>query len=59
MIVAPSGDEAKYLSDRPRTNVATTIEFFDKRCVIVLQPFKCTEVVLKSDYDISRYVIDF
>ena len=29
-------------------NVATTSEFFDKRCVIFSQPFKCTGVVLKS-----------
>ena len=29
-------------------NVATTIEFFDKHCVIFPQHFKCTSAVLKS-----------
>ena len=47
-----------YVCNEPRTfpnvqvllsNVATTIEFFDKRCVIVPQLFKFTNVVLKSD----------
>ena len=56
---------AIYIYNEPRnfpnvkvllSNFATTFECFDKRCVIFLQPLKCTNAVLKSTDHHNRMV---